>query len=149
MNVDAFLAWMQTEPDSYELIDGEPVHKPDEEKGGPRFGHFVRAAELAMGRQRLWEWLSTKSPKLGGTEPFRYVYESWGPSLRGTALAARPGGWPAADGRHVSRHLRPRRAIGGGWAPARNGCGSADRQLTQDGGAARVAVASGRGTITE
>lgn len=77
LNVDEFLAWMQTEPDSYELIDGEPVRKPDEKQGGRRFGHLVRAAELAMGQQNFWAWLSTKSRELGGTEPFRYVYESW------------------------------------------------------------------------
>jgi len=77
MNVDEFLAWMQTEPDSYELIDGETVRMPDEKQGGRRFGHLVRAAELAMGKQDVWEWLSTKSPELGGTEPFLYVYESW------------------------------------------------------------------------
>lgn len=72
MNVDEFFAWLQTEPDSYELIDGVPVRLPDEKQGGRRFGHLIRAAELAMG-QDFWEWLSTKSPELGGIEPFFYV----------------------------------------------------------------------------
>lgn len=77
MTVDEFLDWTQTEPDSYELVDGEPVRMPDEKQGGRRFGHLVRAAELASGEQDLWGWLQTKRPELGDTEPYLYVRESW------------------------------------------------------------------------
>lgn len=77
MTVDEFLDWTETEPDSYELVDGALVRMPDEKQGGRRLGNLMRAAELAFGEQGYGDWLDTKKPELGDTEPYLYVCDSW------------------------------------------------------------------------
>ena len=77
MNVEEFLAWMDTEPDSYELVDGQPVRMADEKQGGRRMGNLIRAAELSLGHPDDLEWWHTPNAALEGQEPALYVRESW------------------------------------------------------------------------
>jgi hypothetical protein len=76
MNVEEFLLWMETEPDSYELDDGRPVRMPDDSQGGRKMGSLFRATQLSLGKKDC-EWLTTPLPELNGQEPALYVTESW------------------------------------------------------------------------
>lgn len=75
MNVDEFLVWMETEPDSYELVDGLPIRMPDEKQGGRRMGNLYRAAQLC--HDDFLCWTNTRCPQLGDALPALYVTESW------------------------------------------------------------------------
>ncbi len=77
MNVDEFLTWMETEPDSYELVDGEPVRMPNEKQGGRRIGNLWRAADLALNEYDRGDWLCTPLPELRGVMPYMYAALSW------------------------------------------------------------------------
>jgi hypothetical protein len=77
MNVEEFLAWMETEPDSYELVHGQPVRMADENQGGRRMGNLIRAAELSLGHPRDLDWWHTPNSAMEGQEPALYVCESW------------------------------------------------------------------------
>jgi hypothetical protein len=76
MNCEEFHVWMETQPDSFELIDGEPVRMPDEKQGMRRIGNLYRAAYLALGEGSI-EWLMAPLAELDGNTPWLYVVESW------------------------------------------------------------------------
>jgi hypothetical protein len=75
MDFEEFLIWMDSEPDSYELVDGEPIRMA--EQGGRRMGSLFQAAELSMG-EKFVEWARTPMSEIGGRIPYLYVTESWG-----------------------------------------------------------------------
>jgi hypothetical protein len=95
MNVDEFHAWMESEPDSYELLDGEPIRMADEKQGGRRMGNLFRAADLSLGSLESLEWVRTPRPELGGAQPFLYVAQSWSHLSAALQLLHDP-----EDGRH-------------------------------------------------
>jgi hypothetical protein len=77
MNGEEFHVWMETQPDSFELIDGVPVRMADEKQHGRRIGNLCRAAYLALGDAQSFEWLMAPIAELDGNTPFLYVAESW------------------------------------------------------------------------
>lgn len=71
-----FYAWLETQVDSYELIGGVPVRRPESKQGGRRMGNLYRAADLAL-CDRASVWLDTPLPEFGNRLPYEVAAESW------------------------------------------------------------------------